>query len=59
MMPTCRALSDLLGISFLSPSPERFGQSTPIADSIEAMTPWPEVAVGDGVRREKALCLVL
>ncbi len=57
-MPACRALTRLLDGRLLSPSPKRFGSSTPIADSTEAMTPWPEVTVDDGVRREKVLCLV-
>jgi hypothetical protein len=41
------------------PGPKRFGPSTPIADRSEAMTPWPEVTVDDGVRREKVLCLAV
>ena len=57
VMLTCRALSYLLDRRLLSPGPKRFGPNTPIADSTEAMTPWPEVAVDDGVRREKVLRL--
>jgi hypothetical protein len=50
MIPACRALSHLRDRRLLSPSPKRFGSSTPIADRTEAMTPWPEVTVDDGVR---------
>ena len=49
MMPACRALSRLLDRCLLSPGPKRFGPGTPIADSPEAMTPWPEVAVDDAM----------
>ena len=43
MMPACRALSHRLDRCLLSPGPKCFGAHTPIADSTEAMTPWPEV----------------
>ncbi|HEY1953746.1 MAG TPA: hypothetical protein VGG76_13160, partial [Gemmatimonadaceae bacterium] len=32
----------------LSPGPKRFGLRTSVADSTEAMTPWPEVTIDDG-----------
>lgn len=50
MLLACRALSLLLDRRLLSPGPERFGPSTPIADRTEAVTSWPEVTVDDGVR---------
>jgi hypothetical protein len=56
-MPVCRALSHLLDRRLLSPGPKRFGPSTAIIDGIEAMTPWPDLSVNDGVSREEILRL--
>jgi hypothetical protein len=50
LMPAHQALSHSLDRRLLSPGPKRFGPSTPIADCAEAMTPWLEVSVDDGVR---------
>jgi hypothetical protein len=57
VIPVRPASSHLLDRRLLSPDLERFCPGTPIADSTEAMTPWPEVAVDDGVCREKVLRL--
>jgi hypothetical protein len=39
------------------PGPKCFHLGTPITDGTEAMAPWSEVVVDDGVRRKKVLRL--
>ena len=54
----CRASSHQMDRGLLLPCPKRFGPGAPIADRAEAMVPLSEVAIDDGMRREKVLRLV-
>jgi hypothetical protein len=58
IMPTSWTSSRLLDRRLLQPDPKRLGPGPSISAGTQAMTPWPEVAVDDGVRREERLRLV-
>jgi hypothetical protein len=53
----CGASSRLLDARLLLPDPKGFRPDAAIMAGAEAVTPWPEMAVDDGVRREEILRL--
>jgi hypothetical protein len=53
----CGASSRLLDARLLLPEPKGFRPGAAIMAGAETVTPWPEVAVDDGVRREEILRL--
>jgi hypothetical protein len=55
--PMCGASSRLLDARLLLPDPKGFRPGAAIMAGAEAVTPWPEMAVDDGVRREEILRL--
>ena len=55
--PMCGASSRLLDARLLLPDPKGFRPGAAITAGAEAVTPWPEMAVDDGVRREEILRL--
>jgi hypothetical protein len=55
--PMCGASSRLLDARLLLPDPKGFRPDAAIRAGAEAVTPWPEMAVDDGVRREEILRL--
>ena len=55
--PMCGASSRLLDARLLLPDPKGFRPDAAIMAGAEAVTPWPEMAVDDGVRREEILRL--
>jgi hypothetical protein len=55
--PMCGASSRLLDARLLLPDPKGFRPGAAIMAGAETVTPWPEVAVDDGVRREEILRL--
>jgi hypothetical protein len=55
--PMCGGSSRLLDARLLLPDPKGFRPNAAIMAGAEAVTPWPEMAVDDGVRREELLRL--
>jgi hypothetical protein len=55
--PMCGASSRLLDARLLLPDPKGFLPGAAVMAGAETVTPWPEMAVDDGVRREEILRL--